>query len=186
MKMIIGLTGEKGSGKGTFVQILSEIVSPKKVVRIASSALLAETLAMWNIPKTRRALQDLAIVMNGHYGDGTLTNAVMKRIHDTEADIVVFDGMRWKKDEVAVRQIPSSVIVYITADVATRYDRTRGRNEKVDESTSTLEKFMEEETVATELDIPAIGSRADVQIVNNGTPEELREQIMDMVNKYIK
>jgi hypothetical protein len=69
MKLIMGLTGDKGAGKGTFIEFLREVAAPKKVVRVGSSDVLSDTLALWGIPKTRRALQDLAIVMNGHYGD---------------------------------------------------------------------------------------------------------------------
>jgi uridine kinase len=61
MKILIALAGEKGSGKDTFAEIFMNLVKDHTVSRCRSSEILSDTLAMWNLPKTRRNLQYVAI-----------------------------------------------------------------------------------------------------------------------------
>jgi dephospho-CoA kinase len=177
MKLALGVVGEKGSGKGTFIRILTEIAVGRSVERIPSSEVLGETLDLWDIPRTRRALQDLAIIMNNHFGDTTLTHAVQHRMKKSKADIVIFDGMRWLKDLEMMRSFENSLIIYVTTDVEKRYERTKLRNEKMDEGQVTFEQFMEEEKVKTELDIKKIAAQAEIAIVNDGDMESYRREI---------
>jgi dephospho-CoA kinase len=186
MKLVLGLVGEKGSGKGTFIQTLKEVAAGKSVERIASSDILGETLDIWDIPRTRRALQDLAIVMNRHYGDVTLTHAVHNRLVKSSADILIFDGMRWQSDVDMLRSIPGSVLVYITTEAAIRYERTRLRGEKKDESSVSYEQFLDEEKVQTELDIPRIGATADIKIINGGNIGDYRNEIESVYSIFIR
>ncbi|MES2215937.1 MAG: hypothetical protein V4481_01425 [Patescibacteria group bacterium] len=177
MSLIIGLTGENGGGKGTFIDFLKHIAVGKTVERIASSQLLGETLDLWDIKRTRRALQDLAIVMDGHYGKGTLTHAVQKRIEASQADIVIFDGVRWQTDEEMILSFPQNLMVYVTSDLKIRYERTKARKEKIGEATTSFEQFLDEEKIGTELEIAKIGARADIKIEHNGSLDEYRKMI---------
>src|SRR5688572_17025142 len=106
MKIVIGLVGEKGSGKETFGNFLMEAAKGKKVKRIRFSDLLNFTLKLWDLPQTRENLQNLAVLMDTNFGTGTLTGAVSKQIQDLEADIVILDGVRWETDEYLVRGFP--------------------------------------------------------------------------------
>ena len=53
MSLIIGLVGEKGSGKGTFMEQLKRLAPRMIIRRIASSEILSETLAIWDIERNR-------------------------------------------------------------------------------------------------------------------------------------
>jgi dephospho-CoA kinase len=185
MSLIIGVVGEIGSGKGVFIEFLKDAALGKKVERIAGSQILAETLALWDIKSTRQALQDLAIVMNRHYGSDTLAHAVWKRMSESTADIIVFDGVRWKSDPEMVRSFPDSLIIYVTADIHTRYDRIKVRTEKVGESALPYEQFLQEEKADTELNIPAIGREADIRIENSGSLDEYRAKVEEVYRTYI-
>ncbi len=79
-KIMIGLVGEKGSEKQTFVDLLYSFTDKNKIHHMKFSDLLSETLEMWNLSKTRENLQKLAIIMNKNFGEDTLTNATNKRI----------------------------------------------------------------------------------------------------------
>ncbi len=176
-KVIIGLVGEKGCGKGTFKDLLAEMVPDKKIAHVRFSDVLAETLKLWGIPASRESLQKLSPAMVQAYGEGVLTRAVRKRVEDLDADIVILDGVRWLSDEEMLRQLPDNLLVYITADAKTRYERTKSRKEKTGEENTTLEQFMKEEQAETEKSIPLIGARADYKIINSGSLEELRTEI---------
>lgn len=176
MKTVIGVVGEKGSGKGIFVHML-QALSSKSIDCVKSSDVLAETLTMWDISLTRSNLQQLAIIMNAKYGDTTLSHAVEKRIRDFPADTVIYEGIRWPSDVEMIKKFPKNILVYITASPEVRYKRTLKRKEKVGEGNATFEQFMQEENVLTETSIPSIAAQADVKILNSGTKEELEEKV---------
>jgi len=184
MKTVIGVIGEKGSGKGTFVHLL-QALSSKSVGCVKSSDILAETLTLWDIPLSRSNLQQLAIVMNGKYGDTSLSNAVEQRIRSLQKDVVVFEGIRWPGDLATIRKFEKSILVYITAPVEERYKRTLERKEKAGEGEATFEQFLEEEQVATETQISTLAKEADIKIENIGTKEELEEKVKAFYTKFL-
>lgn len=61
--MVLGLTGEKGSGKETFVKLLAELNPNQGITHLRSSDILRETLQIWSIPETRTNLQLLPVIM---------------------------------------------------------------------------------------------------------------------------
>ncbi len=179
---IIGLVGEKGSGKETFGNLLMEIARSKKIKRIRFSDILNYTLKLWDLDPTRKNLQNLAIAMDGAYGAGTLSQAIAKQIKDSDADIVILDGIRWKSDVDLLRSFPKNILVYITADLDIRYHRLKLRQEKKDEA-KTYEQFMKEEQAQNELLIPEIGAKADIKITNNASIEDFKAEIEKSVKE---
>lgn len=185
MKILIGLVGEKGSGKETFVHVLRECLPNTSISHFRTSDILKKTLNIWNLPTTRRNLQDLAIVMDKHYGIGTLTKALAANIEQDSSDIVVFDSVRWHSDAEMVRSFDINFLVYITADVKTRYERTKMRKEKEGESSTSYNQFLEEERVGTELGIPQIGQTADLKIMNTGELTEFKAKVAKFCTAYL-
>lgn len=178
MPFVIGLVGEKGSGKGTFVEMFQTVAAPTVVAGVRFSDVLRDTLTLWDVPETRAHLQDLAAIMVHQYGPDTLAHAVEERIRCTHADIVILDGIRWEADAMLLERFPAHLLVYITADPQARFDRLRARGENVGDAHATFEQFMGEERAVTEITIPRIGARADVCIVNNGTLAEYRAYVV--------
>ncbi|MBI2022575.1 hypothetical protein HYS97_01860 [Candidatus Daviesbacteria bacterium] len=179
MKTVIGLVGEKGSGKETFGNFLMDIAKGKKVMRIRFSGILNETLKLWSLDGTRHNLQHLAVVMEEGFSKGTLTNAIRKRVESLNADIVILDGVRWKTDEELIRSFGKNFLIYVTAETRLRFERLQKRQEKKDEA-RTFEQFMKEEKAKNELLIPQIGKRADFKVENNGTFEELKVSVQKL------
>src|SRR5258708_748467 len=142
MKMIIGLVGETGSGKGTLIQIFKEIVQPHTVFHASTVGILRETFDLWRITPTKRNLQILAIRMDESFGLGTLTRALKHRIDASDATFIIYDCIRWQSDLRLIRSYPQHLIVYVTTkDPKTRWERTRLRGEKEDEKNATFEQF---------------------------------------------
>lgn len=178
MKLIIGIVGQKGSGKETCAALIQKhMPEGTTFAHVRSSDILGETLTLWDLPHTRHNLQRMAIIMDTEFGLGTLTHAVRERIESLSADVVIFDGVRWQSDADMVRSFPHNKLIHIFTDLQVRYERTKARKEKVGEAFTDFETFKKEEMAKTELDIPRIGETADIQINNNGTEEELAEQI---------
>lgn len=186
MKTVIGIVGEKGSGKDTFANLLKECLPARKVAHLRFSDILGETLKLWNIPATRHNLQYLAIVMTNQYGQDALTRALAARIASHDADIVVIDGIRWDSDVPMLRAFEDNHLVYVTASLEIRFDRTKLRKEKAMEGETSFEKFKEEELVATELEILRIGKKADIIVKNEGTMADLKNKVSEFCDVFIK
>lgn len=182
-KLVIGLVGEKGSGKETFGKFLKEVAKDKKILHGRFSDILVETLELWSIPKTRENLQDLAICMNRGFGKGTLSHAMFEKVNKESDDIVIIDGVRWKSDVELTRKFPNSLLIYITAPLIARYQRLKKRQEKAYEETTNFKQFMHEEKKLTETLIPKIGSGADFKIINNGSLAQFRKKVEKLYSK---
>ncbi len=173
MKLIIGLVGEKGSGKETFGNILKGLIPQKDIYRIHFSDILIETLDLWDISKTRGNLQILAQYMD-KFGTGLLSKAIKKRVENSKAEIIIVDGIRWQSDFEMLKSFQKNLLVYITADLQLRYERTKKRREKAFEEAASFEQFIKEEKAKNETLIPKIGEKADYKIINNGSLEEFK------------
>lgn len=184
-KIVVGLVGEKGSGKETFTQLLGEIAPDLKILRIRFSDVLNETLKLWGIPQTRSNLQVLAVIMKNQFGP-ILSHAVYQRILVNSAQIIILDGVRWQPDVELIRDFPHSFLVYVTAPIKLRYERIRSRTEKQGEFNMSFEQFMKEETTENELLIPKIGMGADFKVSNNGTMEHFKMQVGRFCTKLLK
>lgn len=173
MIKVIGLIGENGSGKGTFVKLFSDMAQEKnlKVAHIKFSAPLVETLVAWNIPTTRRNLQKLPVAMESTFGKGCLTEAIKKRVLKTydHADFIIIDGIRWKTDVTMLRGLRDNILIHITALPKIRYERMKLRKEKAGENCMSPDQFRKEEKAPTEIIIPQIAKTADYYFANNGS-----------------
>ncbi len=184
-KIVIGLTGEIGSGKGTFVDLLTEVAPNLKIAKIRFSDVLSDTLKIWGIPLTRSNLQNLAIIMKNHFGP-VLSHAVYMRVLSNPADIVILDGVRWQPDVDLVRGFPQNYLVYVTAPLKIRYERIRSRKEKIGELNIPYDQFMKEEQTENEMLISKIGARADFKIINGTTLEQFKIQVQKFYTKYLQ
>lgn len=173
---VLGLVGEKGSGKQTFVNFLKEIAPDLNIRQVRFSDILAQTLVLWDIPVTRTNLQKLSLVMNDGFGTKALADAAKFSIEGDKADVIIFDGIRRKEEFKLTR----GTVIYITADQKLRYERLKKRSEKVGEVGFTWEQFMEEENSKAESEIPALSKKADFKIENNGTKEEFKSSILKL------
>lgn len=186
VKLVIGLVGEISSGKATFVKLFKEIAQKKYSVGSETfSNLLIETLDSWYLPKTRENIQNMAITMVNGYGEGTLTNAVFNRVKNRKEDIIVLDGVRWKSDPKMIRKFPKNLLVYITADLEIRYERSKKRGEKQGESQTSFEKFKKQHQAKTEIYVAEIGKKSDYKIINNEALKKFRENIEEFYNEVV-
>ncbi len=177
MTKVIGLVGEKGSGKQTFVNFLKEIAPVLNIRQVRFSDILAQTLILWDIPLTRPNLQNLAIVMNKTFGKEALANAAKFSIEGDSADVIILDGVRREAEFKLVKGMKNNLVIYITAQQDLRYQRLKTRSEKVGEVGLTFEQFLKEESSKAESEIPKLSKIADLKLENNGTKDEFKTKI---------
>ncbi|KKS26588.1 MAG: hypothetical protein UU84_C0024G0002 [Candidatus Yanofskybacteria bacterium GW2011_GWC2_41_9] len=90
-KIIIGLAGQKGAGKGLFVEFLSEAARKRNltVQQFKSSDILTEMLNIVGIVAERANLQTLASLLVSGFGNGVISEAVRVKMEKSPADIVI-------------------------------------------------------------------------------------------------
>ena len=202
-KLVIGLVGENGSGKGTFVKALRKAFPGYRIRHRRFSDLLSKTLRDWSLPKTRRNLQKMAVGMRNEFGPNTLAHAmeevirrdlieeIAKRDYQdknrTKSPLVILDGVRWMPDVKMLKKLPNSILCYITADQEIRFTRMKKRKEKKGEAFMTWERFLREEKAPNEVLISHIGKRyANVSVLrNNGTKREFLELAERLIAREI-
>ncbi|HRZ95109.1 MAG TPA: AAA family ATPase [Candidatus Moranbacteria bacterium] len=184
-KIVIGLIGEKGAGKGTVSDHLKEKYG---AVHYGTSKILRRTLEDLRLPITRDNLIKLALVLKEGYGPSVIIDSLIQDMEKNGSDVIIADGIRMHGDVEPFRKKYGNkfYLVYVTADIKVRYNRTRFRKQNDGEDKTTLEQFLEEEGKLTEISIHEIGKQADFKLDNGGAQEELIRQVDEMMEKIMK
>lgn len=177
-KVYIGIIAEKGAGKGLFVKIAQKLLPQYKISSIRYSDVPREILAILNKEESRENMQALSTALRRAFNDEGIFNATVKqRLQNTDADIIILDGVRKKEEAEMVKELEGTLI-YITADPKVRFDRRQKESENTDETGMSWEQFQKQELAETEISIQEIGEKmANVVIENNGTMEEFENKI---------
>ena len=182
---IIGLVGEKGSGKQTFVNFLKELYPDLKIRQVRFSDILAQTLMIWDIPVTRINLQKLSLMMNDTFGTSSLANAAKFNIEGDSSQVIILDGIRRDSELKLVKGFKDKLLIYITADQNLRYERLKLRSEKVGETGLTFEQFLAEEKSRAETEIPKLGKTSDLKIENNESLQDFKAKIKTLSDQIL-
>lgn len=180
-RIIVGLVGETGSGKDTVANYLRNRYGAL-LLRFADP--IKETLSLYFDRFSKEDQAWLAIELKNRFGQDVLGKALRRRIHGTGGAISI-NGLRFPEDYDFVRSFEGSHVLYITAPQKLRWERTRKRGEKSDDSAS-LEHFQEFERSETEMHIPEIGAKADITIENTGSLEDLLASVDEAMKHFIE
>ncbi len=184
-KIIIGLIGEKGAGKGAVAKYLTEKYG---ATHYGTSKILRRTIEDLKLPVTRDNLVKLAIVLKEGFWPSVIIDSLIKDMESNGSDIIIADGIRMHGDVEPFRKKYGKYfhLVYVTADLKTRYERTKKRKEKDGEDKTTLADFIAEEGRLTEVSIHEVGTTADFTINNNKGVKELYAQVDSAMEKILK
>lgn len=185
-KLVVGIVGKNGSGKGTFVQALRKAYPALPFIDIRFGDILLETLQLWKIHPTRANLQKLFLVMEQGFGAAILSTATKHRIENINSPLVIIEGMRRHTDLATLKSFNPNLMVHIFTEGALRYERMKIRNEKLGENTMTWEQFLDLEASPAESEITAISDRADKLIHNNGTLESFEQRVREFYETHMK
>lgn len=180
MPKILGLVGEKLAGKDEAAKYL---VRQAGAFHIKFSHLLDEILRILDLPETRRNEIDLGLGLRRVFGPEVLYRALKKRTLESEADLIVINGIRMDEQE-KVRNELGARIIYITAPLKLRFQRYQSRHEKADDGKLAFEEFARQDREEeTEKGIPELGKAAEFKIENTGSLEELHKKVEAVISK---
>ncbi|PIZ94255.1 MAG: hypothetical protein COX81_04035 [Candidatus Magasanikbacteria bacterium CG_4_10_14_0_2_um_filter_37_12] len=181
MKLILGFVGQMASGKGTAVEYLKEKYGASTY---RFSAMLKDVLDRLYLEVNRKNLQIISQALRENFGEDTLAKVMAEDVKNDPNKIIAIDGVRRPGDVVHLNNIPGFVLINITADIEKRFDRLTNRGEKSDDNEKTFAEFQEDHTREAELKIEEIASTVQETIDNNGSLEELYEQLDNLITKY--
>lgn len=177
--MIIGLTGKNGSGKGEAAKFLIgagyEYHSLSDVVR--------EEIVKHRMDVTRGLLIRTANEMRSQQGSGVLAERILERLRP-EVHAVV-DSIRNPFEVEALRRRDDFYLISIEAEPRVRFERIKGRGREADPIT--YEAFLEIDALEAQTPDPTTqqlnrtAEMADAVVYNNGTIDEFRDQIRQVV-----
>lgn len=178
-KLIIGFVGEMASGKGTACDYLIEKYNAGYY---KFSTIMRDILDRLHLPQARENMQTLSTVLRQNFGEDLFAKVITGDVENDKTEIVCVDGIRRVADIKYLKQLSNFHLVHIYADEMNRYKRIIERSENSDDKSKTFEQFQKDQTRETEQTIPQVVAEAETKINNNGTKEELFEQIEKLVS----
>jgi dephospho-CoA kinase len=177
---IIGLTGQLGSGKGSVARYLAETYG---AAIFKFSTYLSRVLDVMALEQSRDNLIRVSEALRGTFGEDALAHAIARDMTIVHAPMAVVDGLRRPEDLTFLKELPTFLLVAVNATPEIRFSRIRARGEKTDEDNLSWEQFQAHEQRSPELTIPQTMKLAAHTITNNGTEQELRDQIDALMEK---
>lgn len=179
-KIILGLTGQIACGKGVIKNFLIEKYQASDY---RFSTVLRDVLIRLDIEQSRKNIQKVSTFLRQTFGEDTLAKAMAKDARNDSSSFIVIDGIRRLADIAYLKDIPGFFLISVEANEQVRYKRVLERNENPGDDKKTFEEFLEDDAAETEQQIPETMKSADFVINNNGTWDELWEQIHQLVKK---
>ena len=175
---IIGLVGQAGCGKGTIARYLKE---HNGATTFSFSTSMRDVLRRLHLAETRDHLVKVSEVLREGFGEDLFSRVIAEDAREAKTDLVVIEGIRRPMDLATLSPLPHFVLVAIDVSDQVRYERMRGRGQNAGEKEMTWEQFLAEEQRSTEISIPAVMKEATHRLRNDGTVEELAEQIESLL-----
>jgi dephospho-CoA kinase len=183
--MIVGLAGTIGAGKGTVVDYLKS----KGFVQYSSSGLLGELVEKKGNPRTRDFLSPMATRLQEEYPGGVVEKNYREKFLVEKPEHAVFEAIHRKSEADFLKSVGGKIIG-IDADLATRYERTKLRNEG-EKDRQGFDDFKKQAAIEDEgggdasrdNNIRLVINEADAVIHNNATVAQLHEKIEEVLSK---
>jgi len=179
-KIILGFVGEMVSGKGTIAEYLQKNHGGSTH---RFSTMLRDIADRLYLKKSRLNLQKLSQILRENFSQDIMARVMAEDVKNDTNKVVIVEGIRRFADIEYLKRIEGFKLVYITADIKTRYRRLTKRQENSDDQTKSFEGFQEDHEHESESQIEEVGKTAEYKINNNGNFEELYKQVLEILNK---
>jgi dephospho-CoA kinase len=179
--IVIGLTGSPGSGKGT---IANHLVNKHGAKQYRFSHALDDILKRIHKPNSRDHQIKIALKLREIFGDDILAYVLKKDILNEKPAIAVIDGMRYPKEFEMFENIPGFKLIGVSTGIKKRYERILSRGEKAGETNMTWEEFNDLEKRETEQHVSKLIEKADAQIKNDESENELTLKIDELIKEW--
>ena len=176
-RIVIGLTGLPGSGKTEVAKILKKagfkIFSMGDVVR--------EEVKKRGLELKRENLEKIAIEIREKEGKDAVAKRIIEKVKNTNYEKICIDGIR-SIDEINTfkKVFKDFKLIAVICSKEERMTRLRKRARSDDD----LKKLEEREKHEKLLGIDKAIEIADIKILNEGSLEDLREKVEEILSNF--
>lgn len=180
-KIVLGLTGKFCAGKG---EVATYLVEKHKFKSASFSDRIREEILRRDLEITRETLQAVGGEMRQKDGPTVLAARTWDYMVREGAEKAVVETLRSKEEAKYLKKLPNFYLVSVDAGQKIRFERMKARHREADPQT--WEEFLVSEERDCHKDgrnIEACIQAADYHLVNEGTPEELYQQIDKLLTR---
>lgn len=182
-KIIIGLTGSMGCGKGEIVKILEK----EGFKYVTLSMIVREEARVRGIEEEREKLMEVGNFMRAEDGAGVLARRALEKIAKSGHGLWIVDGIRNPAEIEELRNGEGVYIVGVHTGKEMLVDRILGRRRESDtiDREEILRKIEREWGEGEPEDGQQVGKCmkiTDIVVENEGTLEELKEKFVSYYN----
>ncbi len=182
MKLVIGLSGRIGAGKGTIADYLSSKYSAESR---RFSDILIDLLKRLHLLPEREYLQKMGATLRSIFGDDVLVKALQKDLEEAQSRIIMVDGVRYPNEVEMLRTFKNSLLLFVDAPPEIRFKRVKKRNEK-GEGSIDYNEFLRAENRETERYLDEVKEMADYRFDNSKTFKDLYKQIDKALKGHVQ
>ncbi|MEI6587917.1 MAG: AAA family ATPase [Candidatus Moraniibacteriota bacterium] len=179
MKIILGIAGEIGSGKGMIARHIKE---KYKGSYHQFSAVLRDVANRMHLEESRENLQKISSIFRQNFNEDILSIVVCKDVEMDTHQIVAIDGVRRMADIKCLKNLEGFKLIYVEANIDIRYHRIVDRRENTDDAHKPYSEFVADHQREAESQIADLKNYADFVISNEGTFLELYHQIDEIIS----
>lgn len=187
---LVGISGTNGSGKDTIGQIFAE---KHNWFFVSVTDMLREECRKRGLPIEREHLREISAEWRREGGLGVLIDKAVETYNAQEESYegLAVASLRNPGEVDRVHELGGKV-VWIDADARIRYDRIQSANRgRGTEDAKTFDEFLAEQEAemrqsgdAATLNMSGVRDKADQTLLNEGTPEQLEDEITTLVDAF--
>lgn len=181
---VLGFVGFFGAGKGTAIQIISELTGAPA---FSTSHAVAEECQRRGLPTDRPVKVEVANDVRRKFGSGEFARRVVEKIKalPSGTKLALVDSLRTQGEIDVLREAfgHEFELIFVEAGVKVRYDRIKKRHRDKGDELSFEEFVLSEEkenhpdAKPFEQNIGRVAQGADSVIMNEGPVGEMRENL---------
>jgi dephospho-CoA kinase len=180
-KVVVGVAGMPGSGKGAFRRTLQKMGYP--VVIMGDE--VREEVKRRNLKPTPENLGKVMIQLRETEGPAAVAKRCIPKLKKATEGIVGVDGIRSLHEVKEFKKhFPNFILIAIYASPKTRYQRLFQRRRSDDPKS--WESFMQRDLRELGVGMGAVIAAADHMIVNEGTPAQLKKKIVKVLKEVLE
>lgn len=156
--LIVGVSGPQWVGKSTVASYLVRTYN----AWVFDSSWVRELVVARGLPLERASYDLVSGELRAARGPGFVADELLERLPNPRPRLVIHEGLRWVGVAHRHREFPPFRHIHLTASVETRFARACGVSKNGRRPIQTIEEFLAEERLPSELEIPELEPLADM------------------------